>query len=96
MFCALVQCKDEQHTSNYENMNGDLKKLLLQLKIEPTNENLKLVIRSVEFEELYNGIMHCEDGTESKMTVEYIKDVSSLLALVSAVRDNNLETSWAS
>ena len=32
-----------------------------------------------------------QNGTESKMTIAYLKDVSSLLALVVAVRDCNFE-----
>ena len=30
-------------------------------------------------------------GTQSKITIQYLKDVSNLLALVSAVRENNIE-----
>ena len=32
-----------------------------------------------------------QNGTESKMAIAYLKDVSSLLALVAAVRDCNFE-----
>ena len=35
--------------------------------------------------------MNDKVGTEAKMDIYFIKNVSSLLALVSAVRENNLE-----
>ena len=91
MFCALVQHKVEGVTSNYDNMSAVLKQSFLKLKTDPCNINVDSILESEEFEELYKKIMHDMDGTESKMTIEYIKDVSSLLALVAAVRDSNFE-----
>ena len=42
------------------------------------------------FKVLKNDIM-AVTGTQSKMTIQYLKDVSNLLALVSAVREHNIE-----
>ena len=40
---------------------------------------------------LVQNILEEQTGTESKMRIRYLKDVSSLLALVSAVREKNLD-----
>ena len=40
---------------------------------------------------LCQNILEEQTGTESKMTIRYLKDVSSLLGLVFAVRKKNLE-----
>jgi len=44
-----------------------------------------------EFCSLFNEIFNELEGTENKMTIAYLKDISSLLALVWAVRVGNLE-----
>ena len=49
------------------------------------------VIDNQNFEILCQNILEEQTGTESKMTIRYLKDVSSLLALVFAVCKKNLE-----
>ena len=52
---------------------------------------IEAILKKKEFNDLYDNIMLEQNGTESKMTIAYLKDVSSLLALVAAVRDCNFE-----
>ena len=59
--------------------------ILLGCKSSP--ENLENVIDNQNFQILCQNILEEQTGTESKMTVRYVKDVSSLLALISAVRE---------
>ena len=59
--------------------------ILLGCKSSP--ENLQNVIDNQNFQILCQNILEEQTGTESKMTVRYVKDVSSLLALISAVRE---------
>ena len=91
MFCALVQFRVESLTSNYDTMDAKLKELFLKLKSDPSSQNLDEILHNPEFESLSEEILKTTEGTESEMTIAYLKDVSSMLALVSAVRDNNLE-----
>ena len=90
-FCALVQFRVESLTSNYANIDAGLIALLQDLKQNPSPSANREVIENGKFLELFGNITTPVDGTESKMTVEYLKDVSSLLALVSAVREQDIE-----
>ncbi len=65
--------------------------VLQQLQSDPSPERLHNVSTNKYFRQLYKKAMHAEDGSESQMTMAYLKDVSALLALVSAVRESDLE-----
>ena len=52
---------------------------------------MEAILNKKEFNDLYDNIMLEQNGTESKMTIAYLKEVSSLLALVAAVRDCSFE-----
>ena len=49
------------------------------------------MVEHANFLELFNSITSSVDGTQSKMTIEYLKDVSSLLTLISEVREQDIE-----
>ena len=91
IFCALVQYRVEEITNDYKDLDPSLKEELFILNRHPSYENLQNVICHQKFKILCQNILKEETGSESKMTVRYLKDVSSLLALVSAVREKNLE-----
>ena len=92
MFCALVQYRAETEMGkSYENMDAGLKNLFLRLKATPSKNLMNSILIHPRFEDLYTKLMSTNGGTEVRMTVSYLKDVSSMLALVAAVRDNNLE-----
>ena len=74
-----------------DNLDDNSKELFRLLKSFPCKENLEAILNKKEFNDLYDNIMLEQNGTESKMTIAYLKDVSSLLALVAAVRDCNFE-----
>ncbi len=47
-------------------------------------------MRLDSFKSLASEILKYEEGTESHLTVLYLKDVSTMLAMVSAVREGDL------
>ena len=52
---------------------------------------MDVIIKDETFNVLFSKIMDGTVGTEAKMTICFIKTVSSLLALVSAAQENNFE-----
>ena len=78
-------------TNDYNNMDMELKSLFFNLRRKPTVENLNLTLSNNEFQNFLRKILNNFDGTESKMTVCFLRDVSALLAMVSTVRQKNLE-----
>ena len=91
IFCALVQYRVENITNNYKDFDHNLKELFNSLSNSPSSENLSNVTQHEQFQYLFQNILKEETGSESKMTIRFLKDVSSLLALVSAVREKNFE-----
>ena len=91
MFCALAQTKVEKLTDNYQRMDVKLKEMLLKLKSNPSARLLESIVIHPTFQNLFDDIMQDNGGTDNEMSIEYLKDVSSMLAMVAAVRDNNIE-----
>ena len=91
MFCALVQYRVEELTIDYNDMGMELKSLFLNLRRKPTAGNLNLILSNNEFQNLFRKILNNSHETESKMTVCFLRDISTLLAMVSAVREKNFE-----
>ena len=75
----------------YQEMNFELENLFTGLTQNPGLEKIDVIIKNEALNVLLSKIMDGTVGTEAKMTVCFIKIVSSLLALVSAVRQNNFE-----
>lgn len=90
-FTALVQMRIEELTANYSTIEPNLLHLLNQLRSCPSSDVLKNVLLNKDFNELFKEATTPASGTESKMTIEYLKDVSALFALVSAVREKDFE-----
>ena len=72
-------------------MNFELKNLFTGLTQDPGLEKIGVIMKTQAFNVLFSQINDDAVGTEAKMTICFIKDVSSFLALVSAVRENNFE-----
>ena len=69
----------------------ELKNLFTSLTQNPGFEKIDVIMKNEAFNVLFSKIMNDKVGTEAKMDIYFIKNVSSLLALVSVVRENNLE-----
>ena len=72
-------------------MNFELKNLFTCLTQNPGLGKIDVIIKTKTLNVLFSKIMDDTVGTEAKMDIRFIKNVSSLLALVSAVRENNSE-----
>ena len=70
-------------------MNFELKKLFTCLTQNPDLEKIDVIIKNEALNVLFSMIIDDTVGTEAKLDIRFIKNVSSLLALVSAVRENN-------
>ena len=64
---------------------------LEMLRCSPSPKELNLLMSNPEFERLCTDLMSSNSGTECKMMIEYLKDVSAMLALISSVRENHIE-----
>ena len=91
LFCTLVQRKVETLTSKYQEMDFELKNLFKGLRQDLGLEKIDVIMKNEASNVLFSQIMDDTVGTEANMTIYFIKYVSSLLALVSAARENNLE-----
>ena len=87
----MGQFRTEDITNDYQDLAHELKEKLILLGWKSSSEKLQNVIDNQKFQILCQNILEQQTGTESKMAIRYLKDVSSLLALVSAVRGKNLE-----
>ena len=72
-------------------MNVELKNLFTGLTQNPGLEKIDVVMKNEAVKILFSKITDDIVGTEDKMTICFIKKFSSLLALVSAIRENNFE-----
>ena len=90
-FDAFVQLRIEGLTDDYSSTSADLLALLRALRRAPSCDSLNNVMESPEFNQLCGEVLHFAVGTEGHFSVQYLKDVSLILALVSAVREGNFE-----
>ena len=70
---------------------ADFRHSLELLRCIPSTMELDIFISNPEFERLFSELMSSNSGTESEMMIEYLKDVSAMLALISSVRENYIE-----
>ena len=68
-----------------------LETALRSLRSEPSPDKLREVLQLPQFEVIVEQILDFEKGSDGELTVNYLKDVSLLLSLVSAVRECNIE-----
>ena len=61
------------------------------LRKDPNAMTLNAVMDSKPFKSLVAQLLHCVPNTEGAITMCYLKDIPSLLAMISAVRECDLE-----
>ena len=75
--------------------NGDdfseRKNVILNLRKETTSANVEAVLQHFSFKVLVEKVLDDKKGSQSKMTVAYLKDIFSLLASVAAVRRGDFQ-----
>ena len=76
-------------------MNFKLKNLFTDFTQNPGLEKIDVIMKNEAGNVLFSKIMDDTVGTEAKMARCFIKIVSSFLALVSAIRENNFLTKIA-
>ena len=72
-------------------MNFELKNLFTGLTQYPGLEKIYVIMKNEAVKILFSEITDDMVGTEDKMTICFIKIFSSLLALVSAIRENSFK-----
>lgn len=90
-FSALVQHRVEALTSNFAKVSPQLINVFEQLNLEPNRAHQSRVMQKKDFKKLYRRASSLGKGSECQITVAYLQDVSALLALVSAAREDYLE-----
>ena len=78
-------------SENLNNIKLTLNQQLVRLKIPPSSEDLDQIIMSPEFCAIYDELINKERGACSQMIVVCLKDISSLLALIFAVREGEFD-----
>ena len=75
-------------------MDANMREVIAKLKNNPNSENLKSLLRLSGFKDICSSLMQSE-GTQAKMMVDYLKDVSAMLCLIVAVREKSIEMHMA-
>lgn len=70
---------------------ADFRHLLGLLRCSPTPLELDLLMSNPDFERLCTDLMFSTGGTEAEMMIEYLRDVSTMRALISSVREKHIE-----
>ena len=86
---ALVQKTVEVITNKFELTLPDLFNNLSEPRQRPSSKDLEHVTNMKKCKELVNAVLSTT-GTRSQMLVNYLKDVSTLLAIVSVVQTGNI------
>ena len=90
-FDALVRTRIDKITKNHTETDPELLTALVELRKNPSPDAADKILSLEPFDNIVKSVLAFEEGTLSHFTVEYIKDTSSMLAMVSAVREGNLE-----
>ena len=83
------------YNKKYQEMSFELKNLFTGRTQNPGLEKIVVIMKNGAVNVLFSKIMDDTVGTEAKMARCFIKIVSSFLALVSAIRENNFLTKIA-
>ena len=83
------------YNKKYQEMSFELKNLFTGRTQNPGLEKIVVIMKNEAVNVLFSKIMDDTVGTEAKMARCFIKNVSSFLALVSAIRENNFLTKIA-
>ena len=75
-------------------LDQDMRNMIAKLRSNPCSENLESLIGLPGFKDLCSSLMKSE-GTQAKMMVDYLNDVSAMLCFIAAVREKNIEAHLA-
>ena len=75
-------------------LDQDIRNMIAKLRSNPCSENLESLIGLPGFKDLCSSLMKSE-GTQAKMMVDYLNDVSAMLCFIAAVREKNIEAHLA-
>ena len=87
---AIVQTNKESITENFENTGAVVSSKLIEIRKLPSPALFKIILKLEAFKDTKQHIVSTTI-TESQMTIKYLKDVLTMLAVVSAVRENDLD-----
>ena len=86
-FNSLMRCKIDKHLP----MNMDIKRAIADLRLETNASNLDKLLQLDPFQQYCKDIMVTPSGTQAQMMLQYVKDVSCMLALIFSVREKVVE-----
>ena len=82
---------DIYSTDDLNLMYDTLRNVFRSLWCEPSPDKLHEVMQLPQFEDIVKRVLTFEKGSDGDLTINYLKDISFLLSLVSAVRECNIE-----
>ena len=77
-------------TNNFVGISHELLQVFSDLAKSPCTENLDKVLEAPSFHDLFESVISNSTGSQCRMTVSYLRDVSCLLALAQSVRTGDL------
>ena len=90
-FDSLMQLRVESITKNHREMNNELLSAIIDLRRSPNASSLKYMMSLSSFNDLFQSMKCVESKSEGEMTITYLKDVSSMLTMISAAREGNIQ-----
>ena len=88
-FDALAQRRIEDLTNNYAGINQTLLYYLKELSRSRSSDVIEQILGMEEFFQ-FSSMFMSTTGYLSQMTMQYLKDISMMLAIVSAVREGDI------
>ena len=85
-FDALSQIRFAELTDQYSQLDEELLGNLKELRRNPSNVIIDSILKSTSFQSLYRTFVETYDA-KGEMTMAYLKDVSLMLSILSAVRE---------
>ena len=89
-FEALLHFRIKQLTTVHV-LDNDLKESVAALRVKQSSATLASVLAQPAFQLLVENALSNHTGTQAKMILEYLRDVSAMLCLISSVRENSIE-----
>ena len=89
-FDALSQYQLEEMTNGYKNIDQNLLEKLKELRRNPARSVVDEILVTLEYQTLFSQFIKVTDSRPC-MTMQYLKDVSLMLSIVSAVREGCFE-----
>ena len=90
-FDALIQYRIENLTGGLSKLSSTLLEAMRSVRVNPSTVTLQNLMHLQEFEDIVDNVLRYEKGSDSELTVSYLRDVSLMLSLVAAVRESDIE-----